>query len=174
MTDHSNSAKPRKIRVKNSPKLDVVVQPPTPLMRSNTLPAKPTSNGIPRVPRSNTLGLPEKEKARSDDGFHSDSDSNQSAHSVNSNLSTHSSMSYFNRAPSIKSDTVIRVRPKSSLGSSASDLSEKSQLDSLNLATLAANRQLQADKQAEEARKNRKVSPFIHSSAAFLFFNTRK
>ncbi|RHZ79638.1 hypothetical protein Glove_143g25 [Diversispora epigaea] len=169
MTDHSNSVKSRKIRVKNSLKLDVVVQPPTPLLRSNTMPGKSsTNNGIPRVPRSKTLGLPEKEKARSDDGFHSDSDSNQSAHSVNSNLSTHSSMSYF-RAPSIKSDTVIRVRSKSSLGS---DLSEKSHLDNLNSATLAANRQLQADKQAEEARKNRKIADLEISIKSLISINS--
>ncbi|CAG8456441.1 9117_t:CDS:2 [Diversispora eburnea] len=173
MTDHSNPVKTRKIRVKNSAKLDIIVQPPTPLMRSNTMPGKSsTSNGIPRVPRSKTLGLPEKEKARSDDGFHSDSDSNQSAHSVNSNLSTHSSMSYYNRAPSIKSDTIIRVRSKSSLGSASSDLSEKSHLDNLNLATLAANRQLQVDKQAEEARKNRKIADLEISIKSLISINS--
>jgi hypothetical protein len=149
----SNSAKVRKPRVKTSTisaKLDTPTQPP-PLVRSHTLPFNNTF--APRAPRSSSLTLPDKEKARSDDGFHSDSDkdSNQSA---NSNISIHSNKSYLTKPPSIKSNVVAKVRPKSSLGvMSDNSISDKSTLD---IATL--NRQLQADKQAEEARKNRKVS----------------
>ncbi|CAG8689362.1 38_t:CDS:2, partial [Acaulospora morrowiae] len=155
----SSTSKTRKPRVKNSAKLtlDTARLSPPPLFRSNTAPGKSgasiTNTGA-RTPRSGNSISSEKEKVRSDDGFQSDSDkdSNQSAHSVHSNLSAYSGMS---RTPSIKSDTIVRVRPKSSLGS---DLSDKSQLDSLSLAHLAVNRQLQADKQAEEARKNRKIA----------------
>src|SRR5687767_8454440 len=112
----SNSVKVRKPRVKPSAisaKLDTPTQPP-PLVRSHTMPSNNTFT--PRAPRSSSsLALPDKEKARSDDGFHSDSDkdSNQSA---NSNISIHSSKSYLTKTPSIKSNVVAKVRPKSSLG----------------------------------------------------------
>jgi hypothetical protein len=99
--------------------------------------------------------LSDKEKARSDDGFHSDSDkdSNQSA---NSSISIHSSKGYLTKSPSIKSNVVAKVRPKSSLGTmSDNSSSDKSKVE-LDIATL--NRQFKADKQAEEAKKNRKVS----------------
>jgi hypothetical protein len=153
----SNSAKVRRPKVKtnvSSTKLDIPTQPP-PLVRSNTLPPNHTNvPRVPRSPRSSSLGLSDKEKARSDDGFHSDSDkdSNQSA---NSNISIHSSKG-FTRTSSIKSNVVAKVRPKSSLGTmSDNSSSDKSKIE-LDIATL--NRQLKADKQAEEAKKNRKVS----------------
>lgn len=153
-----NSANVRKPRVKtnvNNAKLDIPTQPP-PLVRSNTLPPNYTNvPRVPRSPRSSSLGLPDKEKARSDDGFHSDSDkdSNQSA---NSNISIHSGKGYLTKSPSAKSSVVAKVRPKSSLGTmSDNSSSDKSKVE-LDIATL--NRQFKADKQAEEAKKNRKVS----------------
>ena len=147
----SNSRKPRVKPSAISAKLDTPTQPP-PLVRSHTLPFNNTS--VPRAPRSSSsLVLPDKEKARSDDGFHSDSDkdSNQSA---NSNISIHSNKSYLTKTPSIKSNVVAKVRPKSSLGA----MSDYSSSDKSTLDIAILNRQLQADKQAEEARKNRKVS----------------
>ncbi|CAG8612373.1 2304_t:CDS:1, partial [Scutellospora calospora] len=122
----SNISKPRKPRVKNGVKLATIPQPS--LLRNKTFSGLPSR---PRVARINTSSLSDKEKARSDDGFFSDSDkdSNQSNKSANSNLSVQSSMSFLNKTPSIMSDAIIRVRPKSSIGT----LSEKSQFD-LNVA----------------------------------------
>uniref|UniRef100_A0A1D1YYR4 Coiled-coil domain-containing protein 150 n=1 Tax=Anthurium amnicola TaxID=1678845 RepID=A0A1D1YYR4_9ARAE len=163
----SNSAKVRRPRVKTnngSAKLDTPTQPP-PLVRSNTLPPNHiTVPHVPRVSRSSSIGLPDKEKARSDDGFHSDSDkdSNQSA---NSNISIHSNKSYLTKTPSIKS----KVRPKSSLGTmSDNSSSDKSKIE-LDIAVL--NRQLKADKQAEEARKNRKIEDLEISIKTLTKFN---
>ncbi|RGB33802.1 hypothetical protein C1646_173964 [Rhizophagus diaphanus] len=144
------------------------VKPP-PLVRSNTLPPNHTSvPRVPRSPRSSSIGLSDKEKARSDDGFHSDSDkdSNQSA---NSSISIHSSKGYLTKSPSIKSNVVAKVRPKSSLGTmSDNSSSDKSKVE-LDIATL--NRQFKADKQAEEAKKNRKIQDLEISIRTLTKFN---
>ncbi|PKY16931.1 hypothetical protein GLOIN_2v1539977 [Rhizophagus irregularis DAOM 181602=DAOM 197198] len=167
----SNSVKVRGPRVKtniSSSKLDIPTQPP-PLVRSNTLPPNHTSvPRVPRSPRSSSIGLSDKEKARSDDGFHSDSDkdSNQSA---NSSISIHSSKGYLTKSPSIKSNVVAKVRPKSSLGTmSDNSSSDKSKVE-LDIATL--NRQFKADKQAEEAKKNRKIQDLEISIQTLTKFN---
>ncbi|RIA84706.1 hypothetical protein C1645_831866 [Glomus cerebriforme] len=160
----SKSAKVRRPQVKTSTS-NAKLEPPS-LVRSNTLPSTPTN--VPRVPRSSSLGFSDKEKSRSDDGFHSDSDkdSNQSA---NSNISIHSNKSYLTKSSSIKSNVVAKVRPKSSLGTmSDNSSSDKSKLE-LDIASL--NRQFQADKQAEEARKNRKIEDLEISIQSLTKFN---
>ncbi|SRR6266540_4359429 len=153
----SNSVKIRKPRVKtsaSSAKLDIPKKSP-PLVRSNTLPVIHTD--FPRVPHTNPLGGMDNHKARSDDGFHSDSDkdSNQSA---NSNISIHSGQNYLTKTSTIKSDFVAKVRPKvrpkSSLGTmSDGSSSNKSKVEHFDFITFRAD-----DRQAEEARKNRKVN----------------
>ncbi|CAJ0744967.1 20505_t:CDS:2, partial [Entrophospora sp. SA101] len=113
-----------------------------------------------------------REKSKSDDGFHhsdSDKDSNHSSHSNMSSSSTTNISSHpLSRNSSVKSDTVARVRPKSSLGM----LTEKTKSDSLNLATVAANKQLKADRQAEEARKNRKIADLEISIKSLMKINS--
>ncbi|CAG8741320.1 2311_t:CDS:2, partial [Gigaspora rosea] len=143
-------SKTRKPRVKTDPKF-ATVPPPTLLRSKTTSSLTSNSSNRPRVARINTTGLSDREKARSGNGFFSDSDedSSQSNKSANSNISVQSSMSFLNKTPSIMSDTIIRVRPKSSLGT----LSEKSSQIDLDVA-----RQLQADRQADEARMNRKIA----------------
>ncbi|RIB19156.1 hypothetical protein C2G38_2036291 [Gigaspora rosea] len=146
----SSLSKTRKPRVKTDPKF-ATVPPPTLLRSKTTSSLTSNSSNRPRVARINTTGLSDREKARSGNGFFSDSDedSSQSNKSANSNISVQSSMSFLNKTPSIMSDTIIRVRPKSSLGT----LSEKSSQIDLDVA-----RQLQADRQADEARMNRKIA----------------
>ncbi|CAI2164055.1 10834_t:CDS:2 [Funneliformis geosporum] len=161
----SNSAKVRKPRVKtsaSSARLDIPKQAP-PLARSNTLPVNHTT--YPRVPRANSLGFTDNnEKARSDDGFHSDSDkdSNQSA---NSNISIRSGKNYLIKTPSIKSDVVAKVRPKSSLGTmsdnSSSDKSKVEPVDDI----------FRADRQAGDARKNRKIEDLEISIKSLMKVN---
>ncbi|CAJ0846532.1 13789_t:CDS:2, partial [Entrophospora sp. SA101] len=116
--------------------------------------------------------LTDREKSKSDDGFHhsdSDKDSNHSSHSNMSSSSTTNISSHpLSRNSSVKSDTVARVRPKSSLGM----LTEKTKSDSLNLATVAANKQLKADRQAEEARKNRKIADLEISIKSLMKINS--
>ncbi|GET01383.1 hypothetical protein RCL_jg28360.t1 [Rhizophagus clarus] len=145
----STSAKVRRPRVKtnvSSAKLDIPTQPP-PLVRSNTLP--PNHIVVPRVPRSprsSSQGLSDKEKA-----------------------SIHSSKGYLTKTPSTKSSVVAKVRPKSSLGTmSDNSSSDKSKVE-LDIATL--NRQLKADKQAEEAKKNRKIEDLEISIRTLTKFN---
>ena len=147
----SNSVKVRRSRTVKSTASNKTDTSTPPLVRSNTLPLNHNNTIVARAPRSSSLGLPDKEKARSDDGFHSDSDkdSNQSA---NSNMSVQSNKSYLTKPPSVKSNVVAKVRSRSSLGT----MSDNSSSSIFDIASL--NRQLQADKQAEEARKNRKVS----------------
>ncbi|CAG8566826.1 37204_t:CDS:2 [Gigaspora margarita] len=146
----SSLSKTRKPRVKSDPKF-ATVPPPTLLRSKTTSSLTSNSSNRPRVARINTTGLSDREKARSGNGFFSDSDedSSQSNKSANSNISVQSSMSFLNKTPSIMSDTIIRVRPKSSLGT----LSEKSSQIDLDVA-----RQFQADRQADEARMNRKIA----------------
>ncbi|CAG8505469.1 14426_t:CDS:2, partial [Racocetra persica] len=140
-------------RVKNDPRT-ATVPPPSYLRNKST-----SGSNRPRVARINTSSLSDKEKARSDDGFFSDSDkdSSQSNKSANSNISVQSGMSFLTKTPSIMSDAIIRVRPKSSLGTS----SEKSNLD-------LANRQSQ---QADEARKNRKIADLEISIKSLMTIN---
>ncbi|CAG8673372.1 2236_t:CDS:2 [Cetraspora pellucida] len=149
----SNLTKARRPRVKNDSRVATV--PPPSFLRNKTT----SGSNRPRVARINTSSLSDKEKARSDDGFFSDSDkdSSQSNKSANSNISVQSSMSFLNKTPSIISDAIIRVRPKSSLGTS----SEKSHID-------LANRQSQ---QADEARKNRKIADLEISIKSLMTIN---
>ncbi|CAJ0860517.1 13514_t:CDS:10 [Entrophospora sp. SA101] len=127
-------------------------------------------NRRPKV--QNGLSIENREKSKSDDGFHhsdSDKDSNHSSHSNMSSSSTTNISSHpLSRNSSVKSDTVARVRPKSSLGM----LTEKTKSDSLNLATVAANKQLKADRQAEEARKNRKIADLEISIKSLMKINS--
>nr|CAG8580235.1 10457_t:CDS:2 [Entrophospora candida] len=127
-------------------------------------------NRRPKV--KNGLSIENREKSKSDDGFHhsdSDKDSNHSSHSNMSSSSTTNISSHpLSRNSSVKSDTVARVRPKSSLGM----LTEKTKSDSLNLATVAANKQLKADRQAEEARKNRKIADLEISIKSLMKINS--
>ncbi|CAG8483441.1 6008_t:CDS:2 [Ambispora leptoticha] len=164
----------RKPRVTSAAKLDLTQTKPQ-ITRSNTLPPPPV-HYFAKISRNNTAnGLPDKEKSRSDDGFHSDSDKD----SNNSNISVHSSISHLNRTSNLlKMDPIARVRSSSSLN----NLSETAKIDSLKLANVptnrksqsdvSANRQSQSGQQAGEARKERKIQDLEISIQSLIKLNT--
>ncbi|CAG8440576.1 3462_t:CDS:2 [Ambispora gerdemannii] len=159
------SSTQRKPRVTSAAKLDLTQTKPQ-ITRSNTLPPPPGKLFVKNT-RNNTVNvLPDnKEKSRSDDGFHSDSDKD----SNNSNISVHSSISHLNRKSNLlKLEPIVRVRSSSSLN----NLSETAKIDSFKLANLTTNRQSQSGQQAGEARKERKIQDLEISIQSLIKLNT--
>ncbi|CAG8490403.1 574_t:CDS:2 [Paraglomus occultum] len=128
----------------------------TPIVASN-ITASP-----PKISRSRPSSYSDKDKAKSDDGFHSDSDKE----SNHSNISIRQGKKYPARSSSLnKLEPSARIRAKTSSGS----MSENVKIG--NATSTVSSRSTTNDRSAEEAKQERKIADLEISIKSLMKIN---
>jgi len=148
----------RKPRITPSAKLDLngdqqyttrnQILSPSHSLATTPIPASNVTTSPSQISRSRPSSYSDKDRAKSDDGFHSDSDKD----SNHSNISVRQGKKYPVRSSSLnKLEPSVRIRTKTSSGSISDNVKIRSTTSSVS------NRSMTNDRSAEEAKQERKV-----------------